>query len=203
MLLVIALIVGIAVVVAVVVATTGGGGKNKKSPAGSTGPSPSPSLSLPSELPSLPSGLPTVVPSLPSSLPSGLVPSDLRSLFPSLANDDVPYYMLSKGDCFDTDDTQPGQAVKRECSQPHDAEVVKVSELNGTYTTDAALKKAASALCEASLERKAAQQSAGTVRATLVQYPDTGTYGTGIDKVACSLAAGSGKGTQKLTGPLK
>ncbi|MET7983664.1 hypothetical protein [Streptomyces sp. NPDC005281] len=197
------MIVGVAVIVAVVVATTGGGGKNKKSPTESTGRSQSPSLSLPTELPSLPSGLPSVVPSLPSELPTGLVPSDLRSLFPSLADDEVPYYILRKGDCFNTDDAQPGQAARRKCTQPHDAEVVKVSELNGTYTTEAALKKAASTLCEAPLERKAAAQAAGTVRGTLVQYPDTGTYGTGIDKVACSLAADVGKGTHKLTGPLK
>jgi hypothetical protein len=197
-------IVGVGVIVVVAAAAAGGGGKDKKSPTESTGRSPSPSLSLPSELQSLlPSGLPSVVPSLPSDLPSGLVPSDLRSFLPSLADDEVPYYMLRKGDCFDADESLPGQAVKRRCTQPHDAEVVKVSELNGTYTTNAALKKAASALCKAPLERKAAGQAAGTVRDTLVQYPDTGGYRTGIDKVACSLAADIGKGTHKLTRPLK
>ncbi|MFF3885533.1 hypothetical protein [Streptomyces sp. NPDC001914] len=200
------MIVGVAVIVAVAVAAMGGGGDGKKSPAGSTGStgrSPGPSLSLPSGFPSLPSSLPSVVPSLPSDLPTGLVPSDLRSLFPSLADDEVPYYSLRKGDCFDTDDAQPGQASKRACTRPHDAEVVTVTELNGTYTTEAALKKAASALCKAPLERKAANQTAGTVRQTLVQYPDTGSYETGIDKVACSLAAEVGKGAHKLTGPLK
>jgi hypothetical protein len=196
-------IVGVGIIVAVAVAATGGGGKGKKSPTESTERSPGPSLSLPSGFPSLPSSLPSVVPSLPSDLPTGLVPSDLRSLFPSLADDEVPYYLLRKGDCFDTDDALPGQAARRECTQPHDAEVVKVSELNGTYTTEAALKKAASALCKAPLEQKATYQAAGTVRETLVQYPDTGSYETGIDKVTCSLAAGVGKGTHKLTGPLK
>ncbi|MEY2241673.1 hypothetical protein [Streptomyces sp. BF23-18] len=197
------MIVGVGIIVAVAVTAMGGGGKGKKSPTESTERSPSPSLSLPSGFPSLPSGLPSVVPSLPSDLPTGLVPSDLRSLFPSLADDEVPYYLLRKGDCFDTDDALPGQAARRTCTQPHDAEVVKVSELNGTYTTAAALKKAASALCKAPLERKASYQAAGTVRETLVQYPDTGSYETGIDKVACSLAASVGKGTHKLTGPLK
>ncbi|MFB7241088.1 hypothetical protein CW362_24835 [Streptomyces populi] len=197
------MIVGLGVIVAVAVTATGGGGKGKKSPTESTGRSSSPPPSLPSGLPSLPSGLPTVVPSFPTDLPTGLVPSDLRSLFPSLADDEVPYYMLRKGDCFDTDDAEPGQATKRECARPHDAEVVTVTELDGTYTTDAALKEAASALCASPLERKAAGQAAGTVRETLVQYPDTGTYGTGIDKVTCSLAAGVGKGGHKLTGPLR
>ncbi|MER5471001.1 hypothetical protein ABZX90_19970 [Streptomyces sp. NPDC002935] len=197
------MIVGVGVIVAVAVAATGGGGKDKKSPTESTGRSPSPSLSLPSGLPSLPSGLPSVVPSLPSDLPTGLVPSDLQSFFPSLADDEVPYYMLQKGDCFDTDDGLPGQAVERSCTEPHDAEVVKVAELNGTYTTNAALKKAASALCEATLKRKAADQAAGTVRDTVVQYPDVGGYKIGIDKVACSLAADVGKGTHKLTEPLR
>ncbi|MFE2297832.1 hypothetical protein ACFXAW_06505 [Streptomyces sp. NPDC059445] len=200
------MIVGVGVIVAVAVAAMGGGGGDGKSPSGntaSTGRTPSPSLSLPSGFPSLPSSLPSVLPSLPSDLPTGLVPSDLRSLFPSLADDDVPYYLLRKGDCFDTDDALPGQAAKRKCTQPHDAEVVTVTELNGTYTTEAALKKAASALCEAPLQRKAANQTAGTVSQTLVQYPDTGSYATGIDKVACSLAADVGKGTHRLTRPLK
>ncbi|MFF3615702.1 hypothetical protein [Streptomyces sp. NPDC002580] len=198
-------------IVAVAVAVTGGGGTDDKPPTDSTGRSPSPSLSLPSELPSLPSGLPSlpsgfpsVVPSLPSDLPSGLVPSDLESFLPSLADDEVPYYMLREGDCFDTDDGLPGQAVKRSCAKPHDAEVVKVAELDGTYPTNAALKAAASALCKGPLERKAADQAAGTVSETLVQYPDTDGYRVGIDNVACSLAADGGKGaTRKLTKPLK
>jgi hypothetical protein len=192
------------VIVAVAIAATGGDGTDEKPPADDTGRSPSPSLSLPSELPSLPSGFPSVVPSLPSDLPSGLVPSDLESFLPSLADDEVPYYMLRKGDCFDTDDGLPGQAVKRSCTKPHDAEVVKVAELNGTYTTNAALKAAASALCKGPLERKAADQATGTVSETLVQYPDTGGYRIGIDNVACSLAADVGKGsTRKLTKRLK
>lgn len=184
---------------------SGGGGNDKKSPGtGGTGSTPTPSLSLPSGLPSLPSGLPTIVPSFPSDLPTGLFPSDLKSLFPSLADDEVPYYMLQEGDCFDAEEARPGQAARRTCTRPHDAEVVKVTELDGTYTTDAALKKAASALCKAPLESRAAAQAAGTVRETLVQYPDTGTYGTGIDKVTCSLAAGVGAdSTHKLTGPLR
>ncbi|MGW3666137.1 hypothetical protein [Streptomyces sp. NPDC005141] len=197
------MIVGVGVIVAVAVAAAGGGTKDKKSPTESTGRSPSPSLSLPSALPSLPSGLPSVVPSLSSDLPTELVPSDLESFLPSLADDEVPYYMLQQGDCFDMDDGLPGQAVKRPCTEPHDAEVVKVAELNGTYTTNAALKKAASTLCQGPLERKAARQAAGTVRDTFVQYPDTGGYRIGIDKVACSLAADIGKGTHKLTKPLK
>ncbi|MFD8419279.1 hypothetical protein [Streptomyces sp. NPDC059668] len=151
----------------------------------------------------LPSGLPSELPSgLPSGLLSGL-PSGLESLVPDLADDEVPYYMLGTGDCFDTSAARPGQAAKRSCGAPHDAEVVEVGELNGTYATDSALKKAASALCEAPLERRAAHQSAGTVRGTLVQYPDSGIYRTGIDKVTCSLAADVGDGTHRLTAPLK
>ncbi|MFE4546022.1 hypothetical protein [Streptomyces sp. NPDC056785] len=210
-----------AVVVVILLAGGGDDKPGKKGPAGSTGgtaSSPSPSLNLPSGLPSrlpselpseLPSGLPSGLPSeLPSGLPSGLLsglPSDLssglQSLVPDLA-DEVPYYMLTTGDCFDTSEARPGQAAKRRCGTPHDAEVVKVAELDGAYSTDAALKKAASALCEAPLERKAARQSSGTVRGTLVQYPDPDTYGTGIDKVTCSLAADIGDGTHRLTAPL-
>lgn len=207
MLIVIAAIVVVGVVVAVAVAAGGGGGDDKKAPTASTASSPSPSLSLPSGLPSLPTNLPTalpsVVPSLPTGLPTDLVPSGLESLVPTLAADEVPYYMLRKGDCFDTDAALPGQAAKRSCTEPHDAEVVKIAELNGTYTTDATLKKAASALCKAPLERKAAVQAAGTVRNTLVQYPDTGSYKIGIDNVACSLAAKVGKGPGRLTARLK
>ncbi|WP_229702531.1 hypothetical protein [Streptomyces albiflavescens] len=197
-------IVAVGAIVAVAVVAFGGDGKqDKKSPTESTRRSPSPSLSIPSELPSLPSEVPSVVPTLPSEVPSGVVPSDLESLFPTLANDEVPYYMLKKGDCFDTFDSLPGQAAKRSCTKPHDAEVVKVAELNGSYSTDSALKKAASALCESTLERKAARQPAGTVLGTLVQYPDSSGYKIGIDNVACSLAADIGKGTHKLTKPLK
>ncbi|MEV5791941.1 hypothetical protein [Streptomyces sp. NPDC052192] len=207
MLIVIAVIVVVGVVVAVAVAATGGGGDDKKAPTESTASSPSQSLSLPSGLPSLPTNLPTalpsVVPSLPTDLPTDLVPSGLESLVPTLAADEVPYYMLRKGDCFDTDAALPGQAAKRSCTEPHDAEVVKIAELNGTYTTDATLKKAASALCKAPLERKAAAQAAGTVRNTLVQYPDTGSYKIGIDNVACSLAATVGKGPGRLAARLK
>ncbi|MEU3241625.1 hypothetical protein [Streptomyces sp. NPDC006875] len=208
-------VVALGAVVVVILLAGGGDDKpGKKGPTGTTGgtgSSPSPSLNLPSGLPSrLPSELPSELPSglpseLPSELPSGL-PSDLssglQSLVPDLADDEVPYYMLMTGDCFDTSEARPGQAAKRRCGTPHDAEVVKVAELDGTYSTDAALKKAASALCEAPLERKAARQSSGTVRGTLVQYPDPDTYGTGIDKVTCSLAADIGDGTHRLTAPL-
>jgi hypothetical protein len=201
---VLALLVTVGAIAAVALAATGGDGKeDKKSPTESSrSTSPGPSLNIPSGLPSLPSEVPSVVPTLPSEVPSGVVPSGLQSLVPTLADDEVPYYMLNKGDCFDTDDSLPGQAAKRSCSTPHDAEVVKVAELNGTYTTDAALKKAASALCQAPLERKAAKQAAGTVRGTLVQYPDSNGYKIGIDNVACSLAADIGGGTHKLTKPL-
>ncbi|MFE9763048.1 hypothetical protein ACFYPC_00725 [Streptomyces sp. NPDC005808] len=205
-----AVLVGLAVVVAVALVTTSGNGDDdKKSPTESGGStrSPSPSFSIPSEfpseLPSLPSDLPSELPSeFPSDLPSEL-PSGLESLFPSLADDEVPFYLLRTGDCFNANDGQPGQAARRSCGTPHDAEVVKVAELNGSYSTDAALQKAASALCEAPLERKAAQQPAGTVRGTLVQYPDPGGYEVGIDNVACSLAADIGSGTHKLMQPLK
>ncbi|MGP4051294.1 hypothetical protein [Streptomyces sp. 2A115] len=198
-----AVLVAIGAVAAVVlVATSGDGSSDKNPPAESsatTGRLPTPSLSIPSEVPSQLPSLPTDV---PSNLPSDL-PSDLDSLLPSLAGDEVPYYMLRTGDCFDIDDSRPGQASKRSCRAAHDAEVVKVAELEGTYTTDAALKKAASDLCEKPLDTKAARQPAGTVRGTLVQYPDPSGFEIGIDNVACSLAADVGEGNRKLTKPLK
>ncbi|MFD3376823.1 MULTISPECIES: hypothetical protein [unclassified Streptomyces] len=198
LLLVLAVIVTLGAGSAVaLVATSGDGSSGKKSPSendSTAGGLPTPSLSIPSELPSLPTGV-------PSRLPSD-VPTDLDSLLPSLAGDDVPYYMLQTGDCFNIDDTKPGQAAKRSCRAAHDAEVVKVAELEGTYTTDAALKKAASALCAKPLDTKAAKQPAGTVRGTLVQYPDPTGFKLGIDKVACSLAADVGAGKRKLTKPL-
>ncbi|MGF0173372.1 hypothetical protein ACQF36_23555 [Streptomyces sp. Marseille-Q5077] len=86
-------------VVAVVLMVSGSDDSpDEKSPAGSTGSSPKPSLSIPTELPSklpselptsLPSGFPTELPSgFPSELPSGF-PSDLESLLPSLP-DELP-----------------------------------------------------------------------------------------------------------------
>jgi len=125
---VLAVIVAVGAIVAVTVVAGGGDGKQAtKSPnesSGSTRRSPSPSQSLPSELPSLPSAVPSAAPTLPSEAPSGVVPSELQSLLPTLASDEVPYYMLKKGDCFDTNDGRPGQAAKRSCTKPHDAEVV-------------------------------------------------------------------------------
>jgi len=176
-------------------------------PSASASSSPRPTLSLPSELPSeLPSKLPSEVPSrLPSQFPTELpseFPSGLESLIPSLAADEMPYYLLRAGDCFDTDAVRPGQAAKRSCREPHDAEVVKVTELEGDYATNSALRKAASDLCEQILDSKAESQPEDTVRGTLVQYPDTTGYRVGIDDVACSLAADTGAGSRKLTQPL-
>ncbi|MBA2945824.1 hypothetical protein [Streptomyces himalayensis] len=190
------MLVALGIVAAVVLlAGSGDDSPDRKTPAESnTARTPTPSLSVPSELPTR---IPTEVPSPPSDFPS-----DIESLLPSAVGDDVPYYMLSAGDCFDADDARPGQAAKRSCRRPHDAEVVKVAELNGTYATDAALKKAATELCDEPLAAKAKKQPAGSVRGTLVQYPDTTGYKLGIDKVACSLAADDGTGDRKLTKPL-
>ncbi|MDQ1040399.1 hypothetical protein QFZ75_006815 [Streptomyces sp. V3I8] len=199
LLLLLAVIVGLGAVAAAVLMVTGrdgsSGGKSPERRGSGTERSPSPSPSIPSQLPS-------ELPSLPSGGPSEL-PSGLESLLPSRASDEVPYYMLRTGDCFDADEGRPGRAVKRPCTGKHDAEVVKVAELEGAYTTDAALEKAASDLCQEFLDTKAAEQPAGTVRGTLVQYPDPAGFGVGIDNVACSLAADIGEGNRKLTGPLK
>ncbi|WP_330292764.1 hypothetical protein [Streptomyces sp. NBC_00576] len=191
---------------------SGGDDTPDKNPPGSSqssGRTPDPSFSIPTELPTrLPTKLPTLPSRLPTELPTGFptdlpseFPSDLESLIP-LAGDEVPYYMLRTGDCFNADTANPGQAAKRACGEPHDAEVVKVVELEGGYATDAALKNAAYALCRSPLEREAAEQPAGTVRGSLVQYPDTAGYRLGIDNVACSLAADLGSDTRKLTTPL-
>ncbi|MGN9821192.1 hypothetical protein ACTMUQ_38365 [Streptomyces sp. SD11] len=193
------MLLGIGSVSAVALVVTSGDGSSDKKPptesSSSKGRLPSPSLSIPSQLPS-------ELPSLPSGVPSEL-PSGVESLLPSFASDEVPYYMLRTGDCFDIDDSRPGQAVKRPCDQKHDAEVVTVTELEGAYTTDAALKKAASGLCRDPLDSKAAKQPADTVRGTLVQYPDPAGFKIGIDNVACSLAADDARGNRKLTEPLK
>ncbi|MFJ3221967.1 septum formation family protein [Streptomyces sp. NPDC086783] len=207
----IAVVVAVGVLAAVLlVVTQGGDSSDDKSPTDSdtrTGRSPAPSLSIPSKLPTelpsrLPSGLPSDFPTdFPSGLPSAL-PSDLESLFAVPAGDEIPYYMLKKGDCFDVDSSRPGQAARQSCREPHDAEVVRVVELEGTYASDTARSEAASALCEKTLRRETAEQPAGTVRGTLVQYPDTSTYDVGIDNVTCSLVADTGGGSRKLTKPL-
>ncbi|MEU7581579.1 hypothetical protein AB0B50_28690 [Streptomyces sp. NPDC041068] len=199
------MIVAVGAVAAVVLLVTGDDGEGKKGPAESstaTASEPTPSLSIASQIPSeLPTDLPTGLPSGLPSVPTGF-PSDLDSLLPTVAGDAVPYYLLGTGDCFDIDDSRPGRAAKRSCNEPHDAEVVELAELKGSFTTDAALKKAAAALCERPLERKARSQPSGTVRGTLVQYPDASGYKYGIDDVACSLAGDSGSGRHKLTKPL-
>lgn len=197
-----------AIVAVVLVATRGDDGEGKKSPIESTKKSdrtPTATLSVP-QIPSrLPTGLPSDVPTgLPSgfpSLPTGF-PSDLDSLVPSRAGDDAPYYLLTVGECFDISDSRPVRAAKKSCHEPHDAELVELAELDGSFATDAALKKKAAALCERPLQRKARSQPSGTVRGTLVQYPDAYGYKAGIDDVACSLAGDSGSGKHKLTKPL-
>ncbi|WP_327136621.1 hypothetical protein OG585_06395 [Streptomyces sp. NBC_01340] len=86
MFLALAALVAVVAVVAVVMMVRGGGkSPDKKGPteSGGTQGSSSPSLTIPSELPS----------ELPSSLPSDLrsiLPSDLQSLLPTLANGAVP-----------------------------------------------------------------------------------------------------------------
>ncbi|WP_244362564.1 hypothetical protein [Streptomyces aquilus] len=198
------LAVGAAVAAVVLMGAGGDDSPDDDKPTAGASSSPSPTLSLPSELPSkLPSEVPSRLPSqFPTELPSEF-PSGLESLIPSLAADEMPYYLLQAGDCFDTDAARPGQAAKRSCQEPHDAEVVKVTELEGDYATDSALKKAASDLCEQTLDSKAESQPEDTVRGILVQYPDTTGYRVGIDDVACSLAADTGAGSRKLTQPLK
>jgi hypothetical protein len=207
---VVAVVVALGVLVAVLlVLTQGGDSSDDKSPTDGdtrTSRAPAPSLSLPSTLPTelptrLPLGLPSNFPTdFPSGFPSAL-PSDLASLLAAPAGDEIPYYMLEKGDCFDVDSSRPGQAARQSCREPHDAEVVRVVELEGTYASDAARSEAAAALCEKTLRRETAEQSAGSLRGTLVQYPDTATYDVGIDNVACSLVADEGGGSRTLTKP--
>lgn len=81
--------------------------------------------------------------------------------------------LLRKGDCFNADAAHPGQAAKRACGGPHDAELVNVAELEGDYATGGALKDAASALRRPTLERNAAGQPADTARGSLLRYPAT------------------------------
>ncbi|CAM5255731.1 hypothetical protein SALBM135S_01565 [Streptomyces alboniger] len=145
----------------------------------------------------MPTELPSEVPSLPTDLPR-----DLDSLIPTPAGGEVPYYQMKPGDCFNVNAVKPGRVAKKPCGTPHDAEVVDIAELKGSYTTNAQLKKAASDLCRRPLERKARSQPSGTVRGTLVQYPDASGYKIGIDDVACSLAGDGGEGKNKLTKPL-
>ncbi|MET8684508.1 hypothetical protein ABZV77_09855 [Streptomyces sp. NPDC004732] len=203
-----AVVVAAGAIAAGVLVVTGDDGDGKKEPvesSRSTSREPTPSLSIPSQIPSeLPTGLPSGVPSLPTDFPTlpTEFPTDLGSAAPSPVDEQVPYYLLKTGDCFNVDSSRPGQAAKRSCSTPHDAEVVEFAELKGSYTTDAALKRAAAALCDQPLERKAHSQPSGTVRGTLVQYPDATGYKVGIDNVACSLAGDSGPGKHKLTRPL-
>ncbi|MGV2916093.1 hypothetical protein [Streptomyces alfalfae] len=202
--LVAAMVVVGAIATVVLVARDGGDGKEKKGPIESSSgePEPTPSLSLPSGLPGeLPTSFPTDLPSTVPSLPTDF-PSDLDSLTPAPAAGEVPYYRLKTGDCFNVNTGKPGRAATKSCRTPHDAEVVGIVRLKGSYTTNAELKKAAAGLCRQPLERKARNQPSGTVRGTLVQYPDVSGYRIGIDDVACSLAGDAGAGKHKLTKPL-
>ncbi|MEU9290080.1 hypothetical protein AB0D57_36870, partial [Streptomyces sp. NPDC048275] len=124
-----AVIVALGVVVVVLMTRGSSDTPEKKAPTESGGQgtpgTPAPSLSIPSELPTeLPSSFPSELPSeLPSGFPSGL-PGDLESLIPTLAKDEVPYYMLKTGECFNTSAGRLGQVAKRSCGAPHEAEDV-------------------------------------------------------------------------------
>ncbi|MFI6937990.1 hypothetical protein ACIBI4_01850 [Streptomyces sp. NPDC050418] len=202
-----AAIVAVGAIAAVVLFVTGEDGDpgDGKSPTASATKKPTPSLSVPSELPT---DIPTEVPSgLPSGLPTD-IPTDFPSSFPSdfaspAPVGETPYFLLKAGDCFDVGKQAQGYAIKKSCTKAHDAEIVKIGELKGSYTSSTAIRNAATNLCQGPLDRKAARQPRGTVRGTLVQYPDTSGFKAGIDSVACSLSGDTKAGGRKLTGPLK
>ncbi|NGO81916.1 hypothetical protein G6045_40695, partial [Streptomyces sp. YC504] len=210
LLVLLAVIVAVGVIAAVFLVATGdgNGGGDGENPDPSATKKPTPSLSIPSELPTgIPTDLPTGLPTgFPTDLPTGLptdIPTALPTDFASPAGDETPYFLLAAGDCFDVGTSAQGYAVRKSCTSAHDAEVVKIAELEGTYGTEQAIRSAASKLCQGPLDTKAAKQPAGTVRGTLVQYPDPTGFQTGIDSVACSLSGDTKAGGRKLTKPLK
>ncbi len=209
LLAVLAAIIVVGAIAAVVLVASGDGGGDGKSPSPTATKKPTPSLSIPS---GLPTEIPTEIPTgLPSDFPTDLLPTDLLPTgFPTLptdfaspAADETPYFLLEAGDCFDVGAGAQGYAIRKSCTSAHDAEVVKTAELEGTFATEAAIKEAAAGLCRAPLNTKAAKQPAGTVRGTLVQYPDPTGFAAGIDDVACSLSGDTTAGGRKLSAPLK
>jgi hypothetical protein len=138
---------------------------------------------------------------LPSDdLPSGDASSpNIETMMPTPTSGPIPSYMLKVGQCFNVPAGKGGQGERISCSKAHDAEVVYKEKLTGTYDTDTAVKTKADSICKSRLDSKARRQPSGTVRGTLVQYPQTSGLRMGLKTVTCSLTAGQGR---KLYKPL-
>ncbi|MEW9515849.1 hypothetical protein [Streptomyces tubercidicus] len=134
----------------------------------------------------------------PSATPTD---SDFESALPTPSNGKIPFYLLKVGDCYDRAADGGGYNDEASCNGPHDAEVVTTHRLESGLTTETGIKSKASSLCRNELERKAAQQPAGTAEGTYIQYPSISGYRLGIKTVSCALT-GNSSGTKKLTKPL-
>jgi hypothetical protein len=184
--------IGIAVVVvlgAVIggVVSASGGGKNAADS------KPTPTISLPSGLPTdltasptfaLPSDSPTL--DLPTGLPSDTgIPTPTAKL--------VPYVVLSPGQCFDapTLTKTVDKVTTRSCSSAHDAQVVANETLSGTFATDQDIQTKALDLCTADARKHLPAD--GREYYPYALFPKLVTYELqGKKSVTCSLTRNNG-----------
>lgn len=193
-----AVIVGVVVVALIIgglVWLSGTGDEDKKPVAKS----PSPSFSQSDPLPS-PS-----IPDLPTPSISGLPSINPSDLFPDPQSTEIPYVVLSPGQCFDTPglDTSVKEVKKVSCAGSHDGEVISNATLSGSFDTESELADKAGDLCESDANRVAQRQADGKVYYNYVLYPVLSTYNDGKKTVSCSLTLSNTKDGKKLTGALK
>lgn len=181
-----------AIIAGIVLATSGGDDKKPNaldttaSSSSSTSSSPSPSVTLPTDLPSL--DIPTDLPTTGSS---------------SSGPDLVPYVVLNPGKCFDHPglDSSVSVVTTRSCSSPHDGEVVANETLTGSFTTETELQAKVLKLCEPDAKKRLARIPAdGKTYYYYALYPSLMTYQIQKrDTISCSLTLSNKVDGKKLT----
>jgi hypothetical protein len=168
-------------------------------------PTGSPSISLPS---GLPTDLPTAtLPTLPTDTPTLDLPTDLPSYTDEPSTEPaeklVPYVVLSPGKCFDAPTLTPtvDKVTTRSCSVAHDAQVVANETLSGTFASDTEIQNKALELCTADARKHLPAD--GRTYYPYALFPKLVTYQLqGRKTVTCSLTRNNGTNGTKLHSPL-
>ncbi|WP_419994133.1 hypothetical protein [Streptomyces boninensis] len=118
----------------------------------------------------------------------------------------IPYVVLKPGECFDHPrlDPRAEKVTARSCGVPHDGQVISNRTLTGDFTSDAALRRKAMALCETDAKRQLKSLAGdGRFYYFYALYPTRLTYDyQNQDEISCALTLSDKRGGPKLTSPL-
>ena len=172
--------VGLVLAVAVVLAVTLGGGGNRKPTASDAAPGSAPPRTVRSA-PATPTPTPSPVPNTFS------------------------WISLQAGDCFSEPNKTPGitRLSKRDCRQPHDAQVIGLAKLPAGLASDVDIQRKALSLCGPVDGPVDSRQPSGMIK-VLNEYslfPDLASYRSGVRTLTCALDIGDRD--SKLTAPLR